>query len=122
MQMKYSCQLLTHNDDNVIIDVQGVPLNCFTHTGINHEEGDYFDAEISVYDDFSISKSLSHQKSITQGKGYSYIITGILNIDKRGIDSLLFFELDELYDYGYLDNQMVDVQILRLDISEYEDD
>ena len=70
--MKYSCQLLTHNDDNVIVDIQGIPLNCFTRTGINHEEGDYFDAEISIYDDFSISKSLSHQKSITQGKGYSY--------------------------------------------------
>ena len=57
--------------------------------------------------------------------GYSDVFirnAGILNIDKRGIDSLLFFELDELYDYGYLDNQMVDVQILRLDISEYEDD
>ena len=120
--MKYPCQLLTHNDDNVIVDIQGILLNCFTHTGIDHEEGDDFDAEISVYDDFSISKSLSHQKSIIQREGYSYIITGILDIDKRGIDSLFFFELDELYDYGYLDQQMVDIQILRLDISEYEDD
>lgn len=68
--MKYSCQLLTHNDDNVIVDIQGILLNCFTHTGINHEEGDDFDAEISVYDDFSLSvkafliKSLSLKEKV----------------------------------------------------------
>lgn len=119
--MKYACKLLENNDDDIVVNIQGVILNCFTNTGINFNVGDDFLAEINVYDDFKIFPSKSDKPSIKKGIGYRYTITGTLNIEKQGIDSIIFFSLDDLYNYGYLDNQMVDVSVLRLDISEYDE-
>ncbi|HDR1031321.1 TPA: hypothetical protein QB224_001965, partial [Pasteurella multocida] len=69
-----------------------------------------------LYDEFDIS--ISNEKvGIKRISGYQYKITGVLNIEKGGIDSLIFFPIDDLYDYGYLDNKMVDVFVARLNIS-----
>ena len=46
--MKYACKLLENNDDDIVVNIQGVILNCFTNTGINFNVGDDFLAEINV--------------------------------------------------------------------------
>lgn len=119
--MKYICTLLNNNDDDIIVDIQGTILNCFANTGINFSVGDDFPAEINIFDDFQISPSASDKLSIKQETGYRYTITGILDIEQKGVNSIIFFELDDLYDYGYLDNKMVDISVQRLDISEYDE-
>lgn len=119
--MKYICTLLNNNDDDIIVDIQGTILNCFANTGINFSVGDDFLAEINIFDDFQISPSASDKPSIKQETGYRYTITGILDVEQKGFNSIIFFELDDLYDYGYLDNKMVDISVQRLDISEYDE-
>lgn len=53
-------------------------------------------------------------------EGYQYKITGMLSVERGGIDSIIFFPIDDLYDYSYLDNKMVDLYVIRLNISNVE--
>ncbi|OOF49819.1 hypothetical protein BKK52_02615 [Rodentibacter trehalosifermentans] len=116
--MKYFCTLISNDESDVVVLVNNIKLNCFSNIGLAHKIGDKFFAEIVVYDDFDVFLSNSTNKEIRQLKGYEYLITGVLDIDRGGVDSLFFLELDELYDYGYLDKKMVDVRVVRLDIIE----
>lgn len=114
--MKYFCKLIKNDEYDVVVLVNGVELSCFSNIGLEHNIEDEFWAEIIAYDDFDILQSELISKEIRKIRGYEYLITGILDIDKGGVDSLFFLELDGLYDYAYLDKKMVDVRVLRLDI------
>ncbi|OOF37661.1 hypothetical protein [Rodentibacter heidelbergensis] len=116
--MKYLCKLIRNDEYDVVVLLNNIELNCFSNIGLEHDIGDEFLAEIVAYDDFDIYISDSVNKNVRKLKGYEYLITGVLDIDNGGVDSLFFLALDELYDYAYLDKKMVDVRIVRLDIIE----
>ncbi|QLB42030.1 MULTISPECIES: hypothetical protein [Mannheimia] len=114
--MNYEVIIKENNDYDVIIEVNNVEIICFSSKGLKAKEGDIIFVEITPFCDFEIYLSSSVNRTIEHISGYQYKITGILDIDKGGVDSLFFIELEELYDYGFLDKKMVEVHILRFNI------
>lgn len=115
--MIYSCLIKANNESDVLVSTNNVDLLCFSNIGIYGDVGDVIPLDIDVYDEFEISKSNCNEKSVKHISGYQYKITGILNVDKGGVDSLIFFPIDDLCDYSYLDNEMVELNVIRLNIS-----
>ena len=92
--MKYFCKLIKNDEYDVVVLVNGVELSCFSNIGLEHNIEDEFWAEIIAYDDFDILQSELISKEIRKIRGYEYLITGILDIEKGGVDSLFILELD----------------------------
>ncbi|AAK02583.1 hypothetical protein C2838_03075 [Pasteurella multocida] len=115
--MIYKCIIKENNESDIVVRINNVDLLCFANAGLFGDIEDEMFLDIELYDEFDISISNEKKVGIKRISGYQYKITGVLNIEKGGIDSLIFFPIDDLYDYGYLDNKMVDVFVARLNIS-----
>lgn len=115
--MIYKCLVKCNDENDVLVNINGVDLLCFSNVGIYADIGNEILLNIDVYDDFNIRKSNKTNKEIEYISGYEYKISGFLNIEKGGVESLIFFQLDDLYDYAFLDGTMVDLYILRLNVS-----
>ena len=115
--MIYECLVKENLEEDVLIEINNVTLLCFSNVGFYGDKGSKVDANIELFDDITISKSVLNEPKITHKEGYQYQITGVLNIAKGGVDSLIFFDIDDLYDYSYLDGKLVDIDVIRLNIS-----
>ena len=90
--MKYNCIIKNIDDDEITIKIGNTSITGFCNTGVLKQKGDTAEVEISLY--------------------------GILNIDKSILESDINFEIDleELFDYGYLDGQKVKIDTMRIDL------
>lgn len=115
--MIYKCLIKENNYSDIIVSINNVDLLCFANAGLSGDVGDEMLLDIDLYDEFEIVISDQKNVGIERISGYQYQITGILDIEKGGIESLIFFPIDDLYDYGFLDKKMVDLFVIRLNIS-----
>lgn len=84
------------------------------------EVGKSYDAEIipMVFSDYDVKKSEEVNASILPyGAGYSYLVTGTLKGACIDCASLVLCDEALLEDFGFLDGQMVQWEIDRLDLS-----
>lgn len=117
--MKYNCIIKNIDDDEITIKIGNTSITGFCNTGVLKQKGDTAEVEISLYDDLEISLCNDHDKEIVRrGNSFSYSLYGILNIDKSILESDINFEIDleELFDYGYLDGQKVKIDTMRIDL------
>ncbi|MDE6659877.1 MAG: hypothetical protein K2K01_07175 [Eubacterium sp.] len=115
--MKYDCTITDISDDEITIKIDEVYLVGFDHFGILKNVGDKAVVDITLFDDLHISPSKSDKPAIIKNSVFSYSLIGILDIDNLLLKSKINFEIDkeELFDYGYLDGQMVEIKVLRMD-------
>lgn len=118
--MIYKCLIKENNESDILVSVSNIDLLCFANAGLFGSVGDEIFLDIELYDEFDIELSNSKKADIKKMEGYQYKITGMLSVERGGIDSIIFFPIDDLYDYSYLDNKMVDLYVIRLNISNVE--
>lgn len=117
--MKYNCVITDIEEDEITILINNIEITGFSNKGILLDIGSEIEVEISFYDDLLIYKSDKEKFSINR-KGYSlsYSVVGILNIEERRVESLINFDLEynELYNYGFLDGEMVEIDVMRINL------
>lgn len=116
--MKYNCTIINIDDDEVTIGVGEVQIVGFVNSGLSKEIGEEAEVDILLFDDLKICKSDIDENAIDRnGDTFSYSLYGILDICKCTLKSCIDFEIDkeELYDYGYLDGEMVRIDVARID-------
>lgn len=117
--MKYKCIIIDVKDDEVTILVNNTEITGLSNRGILLDIGTETEVEISFFDDLKISKSKQKKPCIYQkGDSLSYLIIGILNVEEVRIESLINFdlELDDLFNFGFLDGKMVEVEVVRINL------
>ena len=119
--MKYNCKILDIKDEDVItILIDDIEITGFLNDSGLIDVGMIANVEIELFDDITILESSAPKAYLKrEGNSLSYVIVGILNIDKMIIESSINFSLnqEDLYDYGYLDGKMVEIKVLRIDFS-----
>lgn len=120
--MKYSCTIKNIEEEyDVTIQINNLVLVGLDYFGISEKEiGKKKWVEIELFDEIKIVPAQKNIKNIKRvGDSFSYVITGILDINKSSIHSLIDFDLSPniLFDYGYLDQKYIDLKILRMDFS-----
>ncbi|MGX3014414.1 hypothetical protein ACWIVY_11080, partial [Ursidibacter sp. B-7004-1] len=88
--MIYKCLIKENNDSDVIVCINNIDLLCFSNSGLFGDVGDKIFLDIELYDEFEITISNNKNVDIERISGYQYKITGILNIEKGGVESLIF--------------------------------
>ena len=120
MHMKYNCIIVNVNDEEVTVKIGNVYITGFVNSGILKKVGDITIVEVLLYDDLEICKSDIGKASIVRkGNSFSYSLYGRLNVDSCILKSDIDFEIDkeELFDYGYLDGEMVRVDVVRINFN-----
>lgn len=110
-------------EEEAVLEINGQRIVAFVNScpfEINKGEQYLIEIELIILDNLLISKIDSDKKEIEQIEdSFSYFIRGILNIDNSKIDAGgILFEVDRefLFDYGYLHNQYVQIQVDRLSV------
>lgn len=117
--MKCKCTIIDAIDDEVTILINNTDITGFSNKGFLLDIGFETEVEMSFYGNLKISKSNQEKPHIwKKGDSLSYSIIGILNVEKARIESLIDFDLElgDLYDYGFLDGQMVEIEVVRIDL------
>ncbi len=116
--MKYYCKINKIVDElEVVLDISGNLIKGFDIHGTLLNEGDECFVEMSFFDDIIITESKEKKPAIYSETGFKYSFIGKLDIGKRCLESLINIELDEaeLYEYSYLDEKFVKVDVKRID-------
>lgn len=116
--MMYKCKIIGIQDDEVTILINDTEITGFVNRGILFDVGTKTEVVLEFYDKLVIKKSNSDKAYIERmGNSFSYLIVGILNVDEMKIHSIIDFHLDpeDLFDYGFLDGEMVQLEVLRID-------
>lgn len=115
--MIYKCQIVKINDDQITILIDDTEIIGFSNQGVISDVGIETEVELEFYDELKFNKSDSEKPYIERkGNSLSYLIVGKLNVDEMKIQSIIDFYLEpeDLYDYGFLDGAMVQVDVLRI--------
>lgn len=116
--MKYNCTILDINDEEITIKIGNAHITGFSNSGVSKEIGEETMVDILLYDDLEISRSNKCENCIERkGNSFAYSLYGILDIDHSVLKSEIDFEIDveELFDYGYLDGKKVKIDTIRID-------
>ena len=116
--MKYKCTILDINDEDITIKIGNAHITGFSNSGVSKEIGEETMVDILLYDDLEISGSNKCENCIERkGNSFAYSLYGILDIDHSVLKSEIDFEIDveELFDYGYLDGKKVKIDTIRID-------
>lgn len=119
--MIYSCEIKTIDEEEVTIEIGGVEIVCFCNAGIDDNEVDRnVKCELLLYDEQEITEAKTEEivGFYRINKSYAYKIVGVLDFDRRILESIIKISLDELdiEDYGYLDGRKVSVIVSRIDV------
>ncbi|MBV6885116.1 hypothetical protein [Xanthomonas euvesicatoria] len=108
-------------EEELKVNIDGQELVCFaSHLPYAVKAGNIYEAEIipMVFDEYFVEKSDEVTPSIRScGIAYSYIVTGILRKGSVDCGKLTFFDDALIEDFGFLEGQMVNWKIDRLDLS-----
>lgn len=119
--MKYQCKIADmKEEDEVTIVIHGVIITGFSNQGVSLDIGVETEVDIELYGELVFSKSSAEEPCVERmGNSLSYFIRGVLHVDERKIGSVIDFGLEpeDLYDYGFLDGEMVEVEVLRLNLA-----
>lgn len=116
--MKYNCEIINIDEDEVTIRIRDVCITGFVNCGVEKKIGQEAIVEILLYDDLEIMQCDEKKLSIERkSQTFEYSLFGTLDITKRILKSAINFEIDEeeLYNYGYLDGKQVKMDVLRID-------
>ena len=116
--MKYNCEIINTDEDEVTIRIGDVCITGFVNCGVEKKIGQEAIVEILLYDDLEIMQCDEKKLSIERkAQTFEYSLFGTLDITKGILKSVINFEIDkeELYNYGYLDGKQVKVDVLRID-------
>lgn len=116
--MIYQAIVKKNDEHDVLVEINDIEIICFSNQGVIALEEDLIAVDITPFEDIEITNSNGKNKMVTHISGYEYLVTGILDIERGGVDSLIFIEIDDLYDYSFLDKKMVDVNVLRFNLSQ----
>ena len=115
--MKYKCKIVEiKENDEITILIDNLKITGFSNRGISFDVGIEVTVDIELYDELIFAESSAKESYIKRsGNSLSYFIVGFLNVEEMKIDSIIDFSLEpeDLYDYGYLDGKMIEVDILR---------
>lgn len=123
--MQYTSRLIELSqliEEEAVLEINGQRIVAYINNcPFDIEIGEQYliEIELAILDDFVISKTDSNEKGIKQIEdSFSHFIRGFLNIDSGTIDAGIIFEVDRefLFDYGYLNNQYVQIQVDRLSV------
>lgn len=114
--MKYQVIVKKNDENTVVVEINNIEIICFANQGLIASEEDLVNVDITPFDEIEIVSSDKNNKEICHVSGYQYNITGILDLDKGGVDSVIFIELEDLFEYSFLDKKMVDVNVLRFNL------
>lgn len=114
--MNYQVIVKKNDESNVVVEINNIDIICFANQGLIASEGDLINVDITPFDEIEIIPSDKSDKEIHHISGYQYNITGILDIDKGGVDSVIFIEIEDLFEYSFLDKKMVDINVLRFNL------
>lgn len=117
--MRYYCEIKEIDNEEVIIDIKDYEIVCFCNIGCDYNIGDRVICELTLYDDLLVKKSNESERIERINSSYSYIIIGVLDVDKKMIKSHISFSIDEsiIWNVAYLDKKMVEVVVPRIDIN-----
>lgn len=116
--MKYKCTIVDINDEEITIKIGNAHITGFSNSGVSKKIGEETMVDILLYDDLEISGSNKCENCIERkGNSFAYSLYGILDIDHSVLKSEIDFEIDveELFDYGYLDGKKVKIDTIRID-------
>lgn len=116
--MDYNCKIIKIIEDlEVIINISGCILRGHDIYGTLLDEGVYCTVELNFFDDIEINECNEEKPNIIYRSGFEYDFIGRLDFDSRIVKSLIDIELEQedLFDYAYLDGEMVNVNIKRID-------
>lgn len=116
--MNYYCIIKEIDNEEVTIDINNIEIVCFCNVGCDYNIGDKVVCELTFYDDIVMEETNEPEKVERIPSSYSYIISGVLDVEKKMIKSIIDFTLEEsdIWDVSYLDNKMVKAVISRIDI------
>lgn len=116
--MKYKCKIIEIKDeDEYTILINNTKITGFCYCSALYDVGIETEVTIELYGDLLFSKSSAEKPYIKRLSILSYLIVGIFNVDEMKIESVIDFSLapEDLFDYGFLDGKMVQVEVLRFD-------
>jgi len=116
--MKYKCEIINIDEDEVTIRIRDVCITGFVNCGVEKKIGQEAIVEILLYDDLEIMQCDEKKLSIERkAQTFEYSLFGTLDIAKGILKSAINFEIDEeeLYNFGYLDGKQVKLDVLRID-------
>ena len=119
--MNYNCVIQTADEEEVTIIIGKTKITGFANAGLDCLSGEKANVEIELFGDLVIKRNPVQEKRILNTGAYSYIIYGILDVNKQIIKSEIDFSIDQcyLYEYGYLDNEYVEIIVPRVDFHFY---
>ena len=115
--MIHKCKIVKINDDQITVLIGDTEIIGFSNQSVISDVGIETEVELEFYDDLIFSKSDSEKPYIERkGNSLSYLIVGKLNIDEMKIQSIIDFSLEpeDLYDHGFMDGAMIQVDVLRI--------
>jgi len=115
--MKYNCVIQTVDEEEVTILIGKTKIIGFANMGLDYLPGEKANVEIELFGDLIIKRNPIQEKKIHNTGAYSYIICGILDVNKQLIKSEIDFAINQyyFYEYGYLDNEYVEIIVPRVD-------
>lgn len=116
--MKYYCQIINVDDDEVTVKIGDTLITGFVNCGTEKKQGDEAIVNIILYGDLCITQCSEHAPSLERKvETFQYTLWGVLDIDNAILRSAIDIEIDkeELFDYSYLDGNLVKIDVLRID-------
>ncbi|MCS3809798.1 hypothetical protein [Xanthomonas sp. 4461] len=108
-------------EEELTVSIDGQQLTCFaSYLPYAIEVGKTYEAEViaMVFEDYFVEKSGEAIPSIKScGDDYSYIVTGTLRGSCVDCGELVFCDDALIEDFGFLDGNIVNWRIDRLDLS-----
>ena len=116
--MKYNCVITNVNEEEVTVKIGDIEITGFVNFGTLKRIGKKAVVDIGLYDDLKICESDKNENIIVRkGNTFEYSLYGILDLGNSTLKSEIDFEIDveELFDYGYLDGKRVKIDTVRID-------
>ena len=116
--MIYECEIKGVDEEEVIIEIDGIEIVCFCNSGCNYSIGYHTTCELDLFGDLLIEESQEHVFLERKANTYSYNVVGVLDVENKLLRSCIDFSINEsaIWDFSYLDNKMVRVMVSRINI------
>lgn len=109
-------------EESIEIEIEGKKIVAFTMSRNRFvvNEGDFYLVELSLneYYKMEIKLATENVKDVVQLDGFLYKLNGLYDADKHTIDVGFIIDLNEfdMFDYGYLHNKYIQMEIGRFDV------